>query len=89
MLAEVAGDAPTATLARTDVVNAFLTDVLVKVRMQESKSAVKRMIRNGGIRMNNQKINDEATKLKESDLIDGQMILLSAGKKNKLLLKVE
>ena len=87
-LTEAAGEAPTATLQRSEVLDAYLTDVFVKVKMQESKGAVRRMIRNGGIRVNNQKIQDEAMKLTEDDLIDGQMLLLAAGKKNKLLLKV-
>ena len=87
-LAEAAGEAPTATLQRSEVLDAYLTDVFVKVKMQGSKGAVRRMIRNGGIRVNNQKVQDVAMKLTEDDLIDGQMLLLAAGKKNKLLLKV-
>ncbi len=38
--------------------------------------------------MNNRKVADENHKLEEDDLIDGRLVLLAAGKKNKLLLYV-
>lgn len=47
------------------------------------------MIRNGGVRINNQKVQDEMLKLTAGDLIDDRLILLAAGKKNKLLLTVK
>ena len=39
--------------------------------------------------MNNNKISDVEYRLTEEDLIDGRMVLLAAGKKNKLLLHVQ
>jgi len=85
----VAGEAPTAVLAREDVVDVPLTDILVRVKLQESKSAGKRMIRNGGIRLNNRKVEDEHMILSGDDIIDGEMFLLSSGKKNKLLVRIQ
>lgn len=41
------------------------------------------------MRVNNGKISDEGYVITEDDLIDGRLVLLSAGKKNKLLLRVE
>lgn len=87
-LSNAAEDAPTVSVHRSDILDVFLTDVLVNVKLQESKSAAKKMIRNGGIRVNNQKIEDIGAKLSREDLVDDRMVLLSAGKKNKLLLKV-
>jgi tyrosyl-tRNA synthetase len=55
----------------------------------ESKGAAKRMIRNGGIRINNIKVTDESQIIVSSDVIGDDMILLAAGKKNKLLLRLE
>ena len=43
----------------------------------------------GGLRVNNVKIDDEGYVMTEADLIDGRLVLLSTGKKNKLLLRVE
>ena len=40
------------------------------------------------MRVNNQQIKDEAYCIAEDDLIEGRLVLLAAGKKNKLLLNV-
>lgn len=41
----------------------------------------------GGFRVNNEKVEDEAAVITEDDLIDGRLLLLATGKKNKLLLR--
>ena len=46
-------------------------------------------VQGGGLRVNNGKISDEGYVMTEADLIDGRLVLLSAGKKNKLLLRVD
>lgn len=43
----------------------------------------------GGLRLNNAKVDDDAMVVAEGDLIDGRVLLLAAGKKNKLLVRVE
>lgn len=48
MLEAIAGDAPSATLPREQLVGALLCDVMVAVGMQPSKAAVRRMIKVGG-----------------------------------------
>ena len=47
------------------------------------------MIKGGGVRLNNMRVDDELYVLAEGDLIDGRLALIAAGKKNKLLLRVE
>jgi tyrosyl-tRNA synthetase len=42
----------------------------------------------GGVRVNNRREPDELAALAEADLIEGRLVLLAAGKKNKLLLRV-
>jgi tyrosyl-tRNA synthetase len=46
------------------------------------------MVKGGGIYLNNQKVLDELLAIKDEDLIDGRMLLIAAGKKNKLLVKI-
>lgn len=46
------------------------------------------LLQGGGFRVNNAKVEDEAAVIAEGDLIDGRLLLLAAGKKNKLLLRV-
>ena len=45
-------------------------------------------VQGGGVRINNDKVEDEGRVLEESDLLDGRLCLLATGKKNKLLLRI-
>lgn len=87
-LEAAAGDCPSASIARDDVVGKPLPDVMVQVGMQPSKAAVRRMIKGGGVRINNQKVEDEMYPVSEQDIIDDRFLLIAAGKKNKMLLKI-
>jgi len=82
-------DVPQASLPRDQVVGVFLSEVMVAVGMQPSKGAVRRMIKNGGVKMNNVKVEDDEVQVREEDLVEGKLLLLTAGKKNKVMVKVE
>ena len=45
-------------------------------------------VQGGGVRMNNGKIDDEMCVVQEGDLIEGRLLLIAAGKKNKMLVRV-
>ena len=47
------------------------------------------LVKGGGVYLNNQKVLEELAKVEESDLVDGRLLLLAAGKKNKMLIRVE
>jgi tyrosyl-tRNA synthetase len=83
------GDGPSASLARADVVGRPLAELMAAVGLQPSKAAVRRMIAGGGVALNNAKVGDEGRVVEEGDLIGGRLLLLAAGKKNKLLVRVE
>ena len=85
-LEAAAGDCPTASVG--DIVGMQLPDVMVQVGMQPTKAAVRRMIKGGGVRINNEKVEDELYEIKAEDVIDGKFVLLAAGKKNKMLIEV-
>lgn len=87
-LEAAAGDCPTASISKEDVIGAALPDVMVQVGMQPSKAAVRRMIKGGGVRINNEKVDEELYEITAEDIIDDKFILLAAGKKNKMLLKI-
>jgi tyrosyl-tRNA synthetase len=40
------------------------------------------------VRVNNAKVDDELAVLAEGDLIEGRLVLIAAGKKNKMLVRV-
>ena len=84
----VSGNAPTAQLADNEVVGAPVVDLLVKVGLQPSKSAVRRMIKGGAIRVNNRLIKDEAEIIERGEVVDNRFFLLAAGKKNKKIVQL-
>lgn len=49
---------------------------------------VKRLIKGGGVYLNNTKVTDQDRVLTAADLIDGKLLLLAAGKKNKMLVRI-
>lgn len=88
ILESIAGDMSSHSLRFEEVVGQKVVDVMVKVGLQVSKGDARRLIRNGGAYMNNQKLNDENESVMPVHLIDGKLLLLAAGKKNKVLIRV-
>ncbi|MEM1283526.1 MAG: tyrosine--tRNA ligase [Chlamydiota bacterium] len=88
-LEAIANDIPSHRLAKNEVVGAFIIDLAVKIGLQPSKGAVRRLIQNGGVYLNNQKVTDVNLEILENDVIDGKMLLIATGKKNKMLVRLE
>jgi len=65
-----------------------LVDLIVELGIRSSKGEVRRLIQNGGVAVNNEKITDVDCLLTEDDLIDEQLFLLALGKKNKILIRI-
>eukprot|EP00884_Botryococcus_braunii_P011906 jgi/Botrbrau1/20716/Bobra.0058s0045.1 len=59
-LEAIAGEAPCFTFPRQEVLGAQLSSLLVASGFQPSKAAVRRLIKGGGVQVNNRKIEDEA-----------------------------
>lgn len=85
----ISADMPSVTLSRDEVVDTGIVTVMVSSGLQKSKGEARRLIKGGGAYLNNQKVTDEQLFLSEDDLIGGRLMLLAAGKKNKLLVRVE
>ena len=60
-----------------------IVDLLVTLQLQPSKSEARRLLKNGGVYLNNQKVTDENYTVVDQDLIEGQMLLVSAERKTK------
>ena len=88
-LEKVAKDMPSAEFAISEVVGQSLIDILVKSKMLPSKSEARRMIKGGGVYLNNSKIEKDDLHLSSKDLIDGRLLLLAVGKKNKIILRLK
>jgi tyrosyl-tRNA synthetase len=87
-LEAVSDDMPSVSLGRTDVVGRGIVDVMVAAGLQKSKGEARRLIQGGGGYVNNAKVADEAKTVEEGDLVDSRLLLLGAGKKRKLLVRI-
>ncbi|KAL6865391.1 hypothetical protein ACP4OV_016542 [Aristida adscensionis] len=88
MIEGIADDVPSCSLAYDQVLKAPLVDLAVSTGLLASKSAVKRLIKQGGLYLNNMRIDSEDKLVEEDDIVDGRVLLLSAGKKNKMVVRI-
>jgi len=65
-----------------------LVDLVIELGIRPSKGEVRRLIQNGGVALNNQKVTEVDYLVSQDDMIDGQLILLALGKKNKFLIRI-
>ena len=73
---------PTKELANSELAEGVtLVDMMVQVGFDKSKSAARRLINQGAVRINDVKITDGAYALSEADFQDGAMTLRSGKKK--------
>lgn len=88
VLSELSKDMPNATLPKNEVVGQRFVDVAVKIGLLSSKSEATKLIKNGGGYLNNERISDASLVLFDTHLIDHKFLILSAGKKKRILLQV-
>ena len=89
MLQEIASEMPNVALPHSEVVGQKFIDLAVIAKLVPSKAEGRRLIENGGAYLNNERVSDVAFCIEAKDLIDGNYLLLSAGKKKRILVKVE
>ncbi|KAI6700914.1 hypothetical protein NL676_015238 [Syzygium grande] len=84
----IAEDVPSCSLSYDDVLNCSLVDVSVLAGLMESKSAARRLLKQGGMYLNNCRVDGENKRIEAEDIVDGKVLLLSAGKKNKVVVRI-
>ncbi|KAH7444574.1 hypothetical protein KP509_02G083500 [Ceratopteris richardii] len=85
----IAADLPSFTTSLSSVQGASLLDICVNSGLLGSKGAARRLIKQGGLYLNNEKVEDEGKVVEQEDIVDNRMLLLSAGKKNKLVIRLQ
>lgn len=70
------------------VIGRNYVDILVETGLVQSKSDARRLIQNQGAYLNGEKVLDPLFRLEEEHVLKGGFIILSAGKKNALLLRL-
>lgn len=84
----IAEDVPSCSLAYDQVLNSSLVDLSVSAGLFESKSAARRLLKQGGLYLNNNRVDTDSKKIEPQDIVDGKVLLLSAGKKNKVVVRI-
>jgi tyrosyl-tRNA synthetase len=84
----IAKDMPSHEIALQDLLGMKLIDLLVRTGMQKSKGDARKLIKNGGVYLNNNAVSDENAAIDQSSLIGEKLVLLATGKKNKVLVRV-
>lgn len=88
MLGAVFASAPSSEVSRSTLGAGMpIVDILLGARLTESKGAARRLLRNGGVYVNNARVSEEAV-VTLNNLASETMVVLRTGKKNYHLLKV-
>jgi len=84
---QLSADLPTVELPRDEVIGAMLAAVTTKSGLSGSNGEARRLAQGGGLRLNDEVINDGARLIEEGDLNADGVIKLGAGKKKIVLVK--
>eukprot|EP00958_Prasinococcus_capsulatus_P024011 scaffold3697_cov390-Prasinococcus_capsulatus_cf.AAC.4 len=87
-LEAIADDVPSILLPKAEVVGAMVAAMMVSAGLCKSKSEARKLIKGGGCRLNNEKVQEELAEVVEGDLVQGKLLLLAAGKKKKALVRI-
>ena len=81
-LADIFSEVPSAELALSHIAGqTSLLDALVEAKVFAGKSEAKRLLRNGGLYLNNERVDAEDLRLSEACLLAGSMTVIRTGKK--------
>ncbi|HRD55276.1 MAG TPA: tyrosine--tRNA ligase, partial [Parachlamydiaceae bacterium] len=89
ILENIASDIPSQEFDQSKIEGTKLVDLLAETSLVSSKGEGRRLLQNGGVYLNNERIEDEQYVISKKDLINERLMLLAAGKKNKLLVRVK
>ena len=89
VLSEVLADVPSSSLPATELKKDFsIVDLLVHCKMEKSKSAARRLVDNGGVYLNNIRVESPTDLVSPKDLIEDKLLLLRSGKKKYHLVEI-
>jgi tyrosyl-tRNA synthetase len=78
-------EVPHTQLPMREVLGSKIPELTVRIGLTPSKSEAVRLIKNGGLYLNNQRVEDPSYAVAREDLIEGVYLLFSAGKKKRFL----
>ena len=80
-------DVPSLELDKNDILSSNIIDLLVNSKACPSKGEARKLLQNGGVYINNQRINDVNLSISKEHLIDNKLLIIRTGKKSYRLLK--
>jgi tyrosyl-tRNA synthetase len=87
-LLEIAKNMPHIQLKKDDVLGSTFIDIASLSGLVASKGEAKRLVQNQGAYLNGEKVTDLTSVIEQKDLLKGDVIVLSSGKKNSLLVEL-
>lgn len=89
VLREVAHATPSVAVPAHEMTACLYTELAVQSKLVKSKSEAMRLIKQGGAYLNNTQVKSPSYVMQSSDLIGGEYVLVGAGKKKKVLIRIE
>jgi tyrosyl-tRNA synthetase len=65
-----------------------VTDLLTATKLASSKSEAVRLLKGGGVYVNNARVGDEKARLSAGDAIGGQLFILRKGRKDQHIVRL-
>ena len=87
-IALLRGQVPETVMSRKQIIDCRFDEVISSAKFLSSKAEVRRLIKNGGLIVNGRKVDDEFASVNQADLIDNTWLLISLGKKSRMLIMV-
>ena len=81
-LVAVTSDAPSTRVTRDELVGAQISELVVSTGLVKSQSEARRAIEQGGIYVNNKRVDELGSTISPADLLHGRIVLLRRGKKH-------
>ena len=85
----ISKDMPSYEITLAEVLGMKLIDLMVATGLQKSKGDARKLIKNGGVYLNNASVSDENGTVLKENLIGERLLLLAVGKKNKCIVRVK
>jgi tyrosyl-tRNA synthetase len=87
-LLEIFSSVASCELSVDEVKDANVVDLVAASGLCKSKGEARRLVKNGGLYLNNNRVTDMNITVNDSDIIDGKLILLRSGKRNYFLVEI-
>ena len=88
-LEAISGNMPCHEIESHKLGNLKLIELLEEVKLVTSKGEARRLLKNGGVYLNNEKIIDDQRKLHSEDLVGNRLFLIGVGKKKKMIVRIK